>query len=333
MNFAKNHMLIFKKKQGFEMSFAWIFSIVVGAMILVLTLYVASKFINVGEYKINTETAKEIINLFDPIQTSIEQGKVDKLELIKDTRINTICRNIGDFGENRISLTEKSSFNKQWPEFGGDIKVNNQYIFSDEIIEGKKFYFIVKPFEMPFKIADIIVMYSESYCFIAPPNIIKEDLDKFISLNNDTNLEIKPSMNKCVNRIKVCFSDNSQCDIVVHCNNNKCEEGYVKKINVEGKAENFYFINNLLYGAIFSSYEDYNCNVERITKKISYLSQIYQKKAQFVSVRGCNTGLQTDLAELSDIASNIKKSEQIILIKSKADEIATRNQEIECQLY
>ena len=45
---------------------------------------------------------------------------------------------------------------------------------------------LVKPLEMPFKIGDVIVLWSEkqSYCFVNPPEEIKKDLA------NKTGIEI-----------------------------------------------------------------------------------------------------------------------------------------------
>ena len=46
-----------KNKKALEMSFAWIFSIIVGGIIIIAAIYAASNFISQGEYKVNTETA------------------------------------------------------------------------------------------------------------------------------------------------------------------------------------------------------------------------------------------------------------------------------------
>ncbi|MFA6023272.1 MAG: hypothetical protein WC781_04245 [Candidatus Pacearchaeota archaeon] len=316
-----------KSKKAFEMSFAWIFSIIVGGIILALAIYAASQFISTGQYKVNTVTAKEFTNLFDPLQTSVESGKINgDTRLITDTRVYTYCLSEGVFGENLIMLAEKSGFNKKWSEPGGDITIKNQYIFAESILETKNPKFFIKPFYMPFKIADIMMMYSEDYCFVNAPEKIAEELNNFISVSNGTGLYVKDSIAKCEGKKTVCFS--GSCDINVNCNNGECSTGYVKK---DGKQ--LYFYDSLIYGAIFSSPENYECNVERLMKKTEYLAQIYAKKAQFVSIRDCNSGLATDMSELANQAHSFSSGENIFNIAIKAQDINIKNEVVECQLY
>lgn len=316
-----------KGKKAFEMSFAWIFSIIVGGMIIALAIYAASQFINTGQQGVNTLTAKELTNLFDPLQTSVESGKINSdTKLITDTRIYTDCISEGVFGENRIMLAEKSAFNKKWSEPGGDIGIKNQYIFAENIIETKNPKFFIKPFYMPFKVADVMMMYSEDYCFVNPPVKIAEELNNFISVTNGSGFYVKDSVDKCDVRKTVCFS--GSCDINVNCNNGDCSAGYVKK---EGKQ--LYFTGGLVYGAVLSSSENYDCNVKRLMKKTEYLAQIYGKKAQFVSIRNCNSGLAIDMAELANLAHSFNKENDIFNIAVKAEDINNKNEVVECQLY
>ena len=193
-----------RNKKALEMSFAWIFAIIAGAAILFLAVYIAIALVNVGEYEVNTKTTQAIINLLDPLQTSSEEGKTpEPLTLAKETRIYTMCSSSGNFGENRLQIQEKSGFrDNQWTEKSGDIGTINQYVFSDETIEGKKLYFFIIPYKMPFKVADIMILYTEPYCFVKPPRKIED----FIEPLSGNSLNITNSISQCPsNSIKVCF--------------------------------------------------------------------------------------------------------------------------------
>ncbi|MBI2628590.1 hypothetical protein HYW74_00720 [Candidatus Pacearchaeota archaeon] len=336
----------FKNKRALEMSFAWIFAIIVGAIIIISAIYIAGKFIIPGgQYRVNTETAKQITNALEPLQTSVEEIKSDSLTLVSDTKLYTSCNLNDEFGENRLEISERSGFNKKWTERGGDISSKN-YIFAENEIEtsennGKVVYFIVKKLDMPFKTADIISMYTEKYCFVSPPEIIEDEINALNFKDNKTNIELKNSLSICDEQsVKVCFNSNqvqTSCEIIVSCNNFECNNGYVKKLGNENN-EGLYFTSSLVYGAIFSSKENYECNVQRIIKRLNELSKVYLDKAAFVSGKGCNTGLNADIATLIQLTNklDIKKIEsQLPLIELQARVIEDKNkpENLICQLF
>lgn len=314
-------------KKALEMSFSWMFAIIVGAIILLFAVYLASKLIETNQYGINTETARDFANLFEPLQTSIGETSITSRTLITDTRIYTSCNLDGIFGSNKIELSERSGFNNEFTLPGGDITVKNHYIFAEDVVEGKDFYFFTKPFEMPFKAADLMIIYSGSYCFVNAP----DEIEEFVSaLENNTNLFVSDIVKKCgmrENMKTVCFSGGS-CDININCYEDSCEGGSIRKNSKE-----IIFTKGLLYGAIFGSFENYNCNVKRIMSRLSELSIIYREKAVFVSGRGCTTGLEEDMNNLAMLARSYKKSQDLIAIEEKAKEIEEKNRNLECQLF
>jgi len=312
-------------KKALEMSFAWIFAIIAGAAIIFIAVYIATTIVNIGEYEINTKTTQAIVNLLDPLQTSSEQGKTpEPLTLTKETRIYTFCSTSGNFGENRIQIQEKSSFGKKdWTEKSGDIGTISQYIFADDEIQGKKLYFFIMPYKMPFKVADIMILYTKPYCFVNPTRNIEE----FIEPLSSNSLNVTDRLSQCSDdSIKVCFETNSGCDIAVY--GAEDEIGIVKK---SGKQISYQ--GDLVYAAIFSSKENYECGIKRIMMRLSYLSELYEKKASFVSINGCNTGLVNDLSLLKTLAYNFKNPNELNAIKFKADEIDNKNDDAICQLY
>ena len=137
-------------------------------------------------------------------------------------------------------------------------------------------------------------------------------------------------MSKCGNRenIKnVCFAGGS-CDISVNCYEDSCEGGSIRK---DGKE--IIFTGGLLYGAIFGSYENYDCNAKRLMNRLSELSNIYKEKAVFISGRGCTTGLEEDMNNLGALAGKYKKLQDLNAIQEKAMEIEEKNRNLECQLF
>src|SRR3989338_7011518 len=88
-------------KRGFEFSFVWLFSIVVGAIIIFLAIYTATKLIGSNEYEINTKTAADLRNILNPLGTSFEDSKSEKIELIKEL-----------FSDNCILFSPKPPFSE-----------------------------------------------------------------------------------------------------------------------------------------------------------------------------------------------------------------------------
>lgn len=297
-----------KGKRGLEFSFAWIFAFIAGAVILFLAIYFASKLINVGSYEVDTKTAKQLSILFDPLETGLASTKTTKAEISKDTRIYLGCEDKGDFGN--LEISSSSRYFGKWSSPSLNISIN-KYVFSDEVLEGKEFYYISKPFEFPFKVSEIIMMYNKKYCFI------------------DTDFEIEniEKENCSSDSIKVCFDSNSgECNISVFglCSGYNCESeydyGYVEK-----NGEELYYAGNLMYGAIFSSPNLYECNVKRLMKRLSHISNLYMEEAIFLEGREINTNLEGDLSILASLASKLEKSEELISLKEVAYDIKIKN--------
>jgi len=322
------------ENRGFAISFSWLFSLIAGAVILFIAIFVAMSLIDQGGHEVNTKTTQALINVLDPLLTSVEEGKTDKIELVKKTRIYTECFNSGDFGENRMQLSEESGFAEEWSERGGSLSARNQYIFVEDLIEGKYVYFFILPFEMPYKIADLMIMHTKQYCFVNPP----EEVERFVGglINNGgENMNISSDRSKCVEgSVSVCFSYGDGCDVVVegrgdgHSFGGEYEVGYVRKNNSE-----LFYVGNLLYAAIFSSEDNYDCGVKRVMKRAEYLTDIYRNKVQFVSVRGCDTGLIDELSLLKGAIDNFDKNEDLADIKLAADDLDSDNERLICQLY
>ena len=124
---------------------------------------------------------------------------------------------------NILYFSERSAFREEWTAIGGDIGTNNQYIFAEEMIEGEKLYFIILPFNMPFRVADSMVVFTTPYCFVSPPDNIEDSLE---NINRSKGVTIVSSIEECgESSKKVCFESESECDVIVRgtCVSSQCE--------------------------------------------------------------------------------------------------------------
>ncbi len=308
------------KKRGYlEISFGWMFALVVGAAIIFLAIYGVTKLINTQQTTDTAKTSKEIGVLLNPLETGFETGKTTSFSLPAETRIYNKCERDGVFGRQLISASQKS-FDK-WTEIDIDVGFSNKYIFSDEYVEGTKFYVFSKPFEFPFKVADLIYITSslKKYCFIDPPEKIKLEIE---SLNQE-NLLTEDCPEKSIN---VCFKGGSNCNVQVYYNS-----GYVEK-----SSGRMYFAgsDSLMYAAVFSSKDVYECQLNRLMKRLKSLALLYKDKSIFISNAGCNSNINQDLISLIDTIEFFYNSENLYLIKNEANQINKKNNEnSRCKLW
>ena len=146
------------KKAFLQISFAWLFAIIIGGFILFLAIYASTKIIKTEQTALDAGTAKEIGVLLNPLETGFETGKKNSFILPAETRIYNRCNNNGVFGRQIIKISQKS-FDK-WTDTNVNVGFSNKYIFSENFVEGKKFFLFSKPFKFPFKVTDLIYLTS-----------------------------------------------------------------------------------------------------------------------------------------------------------------------------
>ena len=315
------------RKQGLEFSFAWAFAIIVGMVILFLAIYGVTRFIDTSQGEINTKVAAEFTNVLDPLQTSVSESSGNKVNLPVEARIFTSCNLNQFFGETRVRFSEKIGFGDKWSAIGGDVGTKNSYLFAEEEMQGDSVGFLVFPFSMPYKVGEVLIAYTDNYCFVKAPDSVERELEDLLNEDNEKIVFVESSSSCPQSTKSVCFS--GSCDIMVQCANNDCTSGTVKK-----DGERLYFTQKLLYGAIFSSVDNYECNTHRLMNRLASVSEIYTKKSQFVSSRGCiNLILGQDLAELNASAANYDDLNELPAIEGIAERINDKNEDLECQLY
>ncbi len=307
-----------KQRQGFlQISFGWMFALIIGIFIIFLAVFTVSKFIDQGQTQGNAETSASIGVLLNPLETGFEEGKTTSFSLAKKTRIYNTCDTFGSFG-NQIIEVQQENFNKLEGR-GFQNKFENKYIFSNNPIEGKNFLIFSKPFSLPFKITDLVYLTSteEAYCFLDSPERIQEEIQNL----KQPNLQVDDCEEHA---LTVCFSNTPECDIRVR-ENEKAVEKDGNKVYYEEDA--------LLYAAIFSQKQEYECTVKRLSKRAAVLSEIYNEKSSYLTREvGCTPNF--NVLSLKSLFTNLEDSGDLFRIASEAENIDKKNDfDFRCSLW
>ncbi len=320
-------------KHGFEFSFAWLFAIFVGALILFFSIHIVKVLVHSERYQQESETVVTLNILFEPFSTAVESGKAGVINFRTKTKIYNKCYLYNGFGWQEIKTSSEQSLGKEVVGVGEKIK--DKYIFSPARIEGEKLWLMVFPFHAGFKVADLLVLTSRRYCFFRPPNYVKEKIEGLSDI-----IEITETWNCSKNSVKVCFDtdkvNGEKCDVAVYGNciegcEDKFEIGYVKKHNIT------YYSENLMFAAIFSDDKIYKCNLKRLAFRISTLADMLYEKAKLMNYRGCNVNPYNELVALKFVAENMFNATNpdawLWQLREKAKMLEEKNEEAICKLY
>ncbi len=304
-------------RRGIEQSFIWIFALLIGAFILFLAIYASTQLIGLGNTRTNTETAKYIEVLLNPLESSFESGRVASISIPGDTRIYATCSQFGTFGAQGISTTQKRF--GTWSEPNEPITFANKYVFAEKPVEGRDFVLFSKPISFSFKVADAIYLLNSTaeYCFVNAPQSIAEEIST-LSIRS-----IKTE--SCsLHAIRVCFSGTANCAMRVD---------YGAKYVLKGNAKLSFDQDSLMYAAIFSTPEVYECQVVRLMKRLDALAKIYTDTANSVSAQGCATNVRADLLILSTSARSVESSSQLPLITLLSKKLSEVHDAAQCRLW
>jgi len=320
-------------KKALEFSFSWIFATIIGAAIISLAVYAAIQIAKTNTGAEETKLSKELTVLFEPLETKTASGLASAVKLTQEVRIKSSCEIGGEneFGKQKFQLMAKAGITKKWSGQGGNASINHKYIFLNKTADGKKFYFFTKPFNMPFKVANLVYLTSDKYCFVIPAGsqfeFVRKEMGDFQSELD--NIKVVTSQAECENgMIKACFGVSGSCNIAVTGDRDK---GIVKK---NGKDMN-YVTESFMYGAIFSDYDTYTCNVERLMKRLRAETTMYVREAQLLSGR-CGS---IPISSLINFGNNIPKNFESgnaaagALMVSLAASLEDQNQAVECGLW
>lgn len=325
------------KKRGYEFGFSWIFAIIIGAVILFIAIYATTKVIDTDRTKIDTIRAKEIGILITPVETNLEQAKLATIIVPQPTRINNNCTLEGEFGEQEISALTSSGFGDEWqPVPGVTSTFHNKYIFSSGQLEAEENFFIfTKPFKFPFKIADLTMIWSdkENYCFFFSSNSGKQaSIKKELTDLAPENVEIVTALGDCTQSddVKtVCFS--GSCDISISLQSKSVDKGGTVVRYVESLDRNDRFA--LLFAAVFSEPQNYNCQVERLTKRAANLAELYADKSRYLTPKGCSSSPVLPSALLSYKSAMLSVSSDLGTAEFQAEDLKNKNGRLSCRLF
>jgi len=317
--------MIKNNRGDLQFSFAWIFAIIAGMFILFLAIYGVSKFISIERSSQEAQTAKDIGILINPLESSFETGKRIMIKTPVETRIYTGCNNVSTFFGRQTIRTSQKTYN-EWSTEGINVGFSNKYIFSEYPVEGENFYLFSKQFEFPFKIADLIYLTStkDKYCFKNAPKDIEEEIEDLIgkNLSENENFFTKDCPSESIN---VCFGSGNDCDIKVNT--------ILKYVEKNGE-RTYYEGDALMYAAIFSNKENYECQISRLMKRTEQLSAIYTDKSKFIYQKtGCNSELEVELTQLENTAKDFRNSEELNLINALAENIKIKSEYGGCKLW
>lgn len=316
------------RKKGFEFSFAWIFAIIAGVVILFFAIYGVSKIIGTGKGYVSATTCKQLTIVFEPMEVGLASGKSNIARLKEETKIYNDCFSEGDFGRQKFSCAIKSGlkdWSEKWPD--GGMPVPNKYVFSEYEEEGKEIYFFSRAFEMPWKVSEIIFLSTSQYCFVNAP----EEVEKEVLGLNLQNIKV----NNCSSgNIKVCFDSGSDCDIMVRgqCSGAlDCESDYDYGV-VEKGEESIFYTGSLMYGAIFSDKGIYECNVKRLMKRLRQQALLFKDESSLLTVK-CGSVASASLIRLANAANSLKELEDLFVVYNQGKQVDDENEAAECKLW
>ena len=94
-----------------------------------------------------------------------------------------------------------------------------------------------------------------------------------------------------------------------------------------------YFGDGLLYAAIISDPEIYECQLKRLTKRASELALLYKAKSEILSSKACSSNLEVDLAAYSIEAALFEDSSELGILTDLSDSLGRRNELLSCKLF
>ena len=308
-----------KKKSQYQ--FAWIFAVIVGALVLFLAFYFVGTNLLSKRYEETTVETQFLDIITDPFVYLGSMGATTykPLALPREYEIIIECNfdpSMDALGKNIITLIQDS-------QAGIERYVYNKYFYASKEIKTKKLNALSKPFEMPWRVSDIIIFWpaGQKYCFVGAPVRISNEIDNL----EIEDIKIENYKTECSKEsITVCFYSTSDCDINVYSSSVEKTDGKV-----------YYTGDALMYAAIFSDKFVYNCNLKRLASRLNIQAAIYEEKAKALMGKGCTVqyNLEDIMAKSKDIATTKYVSEnQIANLEGAANLLDSANSNY-CRLF
>ncbi|MEM4318486.1 MAG: hypothetical protein QW244_01485 [Candidatus Pacearchaeota archaeon] len=282
-----------KKEKGIKAqlpAFAWIFSIIIGAVILFFAFFFVTQYgKQVAEPTRAAGIESGIAILLEPFAAvgSLVEAQGSILEFPAGSYIEFGCNIDNDYSEIKARNIKEKTFSLTK-------KVYDKYLFSQPITtrnKAKLFAFSM-PIKEPFYIATPIVIVNGKYCFSSLPLQYKNTLEKISEKINETDSAF--NFTSCPSgyiQVNIDWCDSA------------CNYGYIGKK---------YWFGDLIFPAIFSDELTYNCNLDRMLEREKVLISIYKKKVENLGNKGCPTaGMSSALDNFKTQVDNFQKNKNI----------------------
>ena len=132
---------MYKKKRA-EFNFVWLFAIIAGIAILILSIYGATQVGQNIEVENEASIAKKLTILTDPLEAGFTSATFGTITFQRETEIRNECHDIG-FGESSISAKTKSDINTGNTKFSVPVSSSEKYIFSQEVDSGTSYLSLI----------------------------------------------------------------------------------------------------------------------------------------------------------------------------------------------
>ncbi|RMD67210.1 hypothetical protein D6817_02280 [Candidatus Pacearchaeota archaeon] len=295
------------KKRAYEFGFASLFAIIVGAFIILLAIIVAVKLTNQSKSTTNTLQGYQLGILTTPIETNLEESKIATIEVPRPTSLFNICTPPDQaysnlyFGKQELNARVKIDIGQESRESSGvSSTFLNKYFFSSQRLDANQIYYVLsKRVEMPFKVANVLIMWSDidNYCVSDPANLPSYLKSEMADIGLDSfGFDFNGCDNAGETTKRVCFDCGAgisdDCDVVV-CLSNQ----WVKKLDANDRERTIYYPLStnpddkfvFLYGAIFSDPDVYVCQIKRLAARAKELAQLYRLKSNELEFKGCRS--------------------------------------------
>ncbi len=314
-------------KKAISIPFEWIFAMIIGAIIIFLAIYVATKGFDTGNKYVNTQVISRLEGFLSPYETGIGSGQTGEIHFTASSvvyfnKCEAQPNSRYPFGRQFMSFTQEMF--DRYQKGSEPVELISKYVFANESTEGKDFYITSIPFFMGYKVSDVIIIYTDKYCFIEAPNEIQEMMIENLKMKN---IYFSDTMN--CSGIKVCFFDssNNNCDIkVIPESSEDYSSGRIEKYNKKTKRyTSSYYIGNLIYAGIFSSENLYECNVRRLMLKFIELGRVYLEKIRIIEMNSCSSNIGGKLNPLMQAAGDISSSLALLSFTDQINDIIKIN--------
>ena len=98
-----------RNNKGFHVSFAWLFAIIVGIVIIFLAIYLSVKYLGTGQEATSAQLGEEIEILANTLEIGFEAAKTTYFEMPVETRIKNNCDKFGVFGNQGRGLVHQAN--------------------------------------------------------------------------------------------------------------------------------------------------------------------------------------------------------------------------------